>query len=297
MSGFLPQAGTITGRTRVAGVFGDPVAHSLSPPMHNAAFAELGLDGVYVPFHVRPQHLAAAVAGVRALGLVGVNVTIPHKVTILPLLDEVAKSARLIGAVNTVVNRDGRLEGHNTDGQGFVRSMRAASDVEPADRRVLILGAGGAAQAIAVQMALEGAAEVAVANRTYAKAVSLAEAVSGIAAATTAYALTALTPAVTERYNIVVHTTSWGMAPSDRVPPLLPPELLHPHHLVCDIVYTPQETSLLRAARERGCAVLEGLGMLVHQAALAFELWTEAQAPAYLMERVLREELAKRTNG
>lgn len=287
----------ITGRTRVVGVMADPVAHSMSPPMHNRAFAVRGLDMVYVPLHVKPEALGAAVEAIRALNLVGVNVTIPHKVAIVQHLDTLSEHARFVGAVNTVVNRDGVLEGHNTDGAGFVRSLRKEAQFEPRGRRLLIVGAGGAAQAIAVQLALEGAAELVVANRTVEKAVQLAELVEQAGGSARAVALSELTADVVAACDAIVHTTSWGMAPDNEVPPIVPTEMLHPNLLVCDIVYTPRETSLLRAARERGCAVLPGLGMLVEQAALAFELWTGVEAPVEAMRETLERALAERAEG
>ncbi len=275
----------------------DPVAHSMSPPMHNRAFAVRGLDMVYVPLHVKPKDLGAAVEAIRALNLVGVNVTIPHKVAIVPHLDTLSEHARFVGAVNTVVNRDGVLEGHNTDGAGFVRSLRKEAQFEPRGRRLLILGAGGAAQAIAVQLALEGASELIIANRTFEKAVQLAELVERAGGRARAVAFNELTAQVVAECDAVVHTTSWGMAPESDVPPIIPAEMLHADLLVCDIVYTPRETSLLRAARERGCAVLPGLGMLVEQAALAFELWTGVEAPVDAMRETLEQVLAERAEA
>lgn len=293
----LPGSITITGRTRVIGVMADPVAHSMSPPMHNRAFAVRGLDMVYVPLHVKPKDLGAAVEAIRALNLVGVNVTIPHKVAIVPHLDTLSEHARFVGAVNTVVNRDGVLEGHNTDGAGFVRSLRKEAQFEPRGRRLLILGAGGAAQAIAVQLALEGASELIIANRTFEKAVQLAELVERAGGRARAVAFNELTAQVVAECDAVVHTTSWGMAPESDVPPIIPAEMLHADLLVCDIVYTPRETSLLRAARERGCAVLPGVGMLVEQAALAFELWTGVEAPVDAMRETLEQVLAERAEA
>lgn len=291
----MTNSSFLSGTTRVVGVIGDPVAHSLSPGMHNAAYAAQGLDQVYVAFHVLPERLEQAVQGIRALGLAGVNVTIPHKQNIIPFLDELATSARLIGAVNTVVNRNGILIGHNTDGAGFLESLRTEAGFTPEKCRVLILGAGGAARAIGVQLALSGAARVDIANRTVERAAKLAGFLSAeLNVASAAYGLASLTPALTEPYDLLVQTTSWGMAPHDDVPPLLDPEALHPHALIADIVYTPQETSLLRAARERGCRTLEGLGMLVHQAALAHELWTGQKAPVAVMYTALKEQLARR---
>lgn len=285
----------IDGTTRIAGVIGDPVAHTLSPPMHNAAFTALGLAWVYVPFRVAPERLGDAVRAVRALNLAGLNVTIPHKVAVLDFLDELDESARLIGAVNTIVNRDGRLIGYNTDGAGFLRSLRVDAGAEPRGRSVLLLGAGGAARAIGVQLALEGAARIDIANRTVDRAKALADhLIQSVGVQARAYGLSDLGPHLVGGYDIVIHTTSWGMAPEADVAPLITTEALNAKTLVCDIVYTPRETSLLRAARERGCQVLEGLGMLVHQAALAFELWTGERAPVDVMYNVLESKLAER---
>lgn len=284
----------LSGRTRVAGVFGDPVEHSLSPPMHNAAFAALGLDWVYVPFHVKPEALPAAVRGVAALGMAGVNVTVPHKVAVLDHLDEVDDEARLIGAVNTIVHRAGRLIGYNTDGRGFLRSLEREGATAPKGSSVVILGAGGAAQAIACSLALHGAARVTIANRTPEKARALARRIAPYARAEgISLDPFELAPRLAEA-DILVHTTSLGMYPHHDVLPAVPPELLSPGTLVCDIVYTPRETSLIAAARARGCRVVTGEGMLAYQGAIAFELWTGREAPEEVMLETLRALLAAR---
>lgn len=299
----------IRGTTRVLGVFGDPVEHTLSPSMHNRALAHLGLDYVYVPFHVRPPHLREAVRGVRALGITGVNVTIPHKVAMLEHLDALDPGARLSGAVNTVHNQDGRLVGYNTDGPGFVRSLQEEAGVDPAGKRFVIVGAGGAARAIAVQLALSGAAHIAIVNRTVKNAEVLLEVVRqavaeaahvggdqlGTHAQVVEWADAKGLAQVFAEGRVVINTTSVGMAPKSDVPSVVPPELLHPGQLVCDIVYVPQETSLLKAAKARGCQVLEGLGMLAYQGAIAFEYFTGQVAPVELMRQTLAEALAART--
>ncbi len=284
----------ITGKTKVAGVFGDPVEHSLSPAMHNAAFRRLGMDWVYVPFHVKPEQLGEAVRAVRALGLAGVNVTVPHKVAVMEHLDAVDEEARLIGAVNTVVHRDGRLVGYNTDGRGFLRSLAREAQVDPKGARVLILGAGGAAQAIACSLALHGAGAITIANRTVSKAEALAARVRERAPAR-AVPLAPGDPRFEEALagaEIVVHTTTVGMYPRHQEEPLIPVERLRDGALVCDIVYRPRETALLRAAKARGLRVLTGEGMLAYQGAIAFELFTGRAAPEELMLAVLRERLA-----
>lgn len=284
----------LSGKTKVVGVFGDPVEHSLSPSMHNAAFAALDLDWVYVPFHVKPEALCDAVRGVAALGMAGVNVTVPHKVRVMEHLDEIDDEARLIGAVNTIVNRSGRLVGYNTDGRGFLRSLKRQGGAEPKGARVVILGAGGAAQAIACSLALHGAARVTVANRTRSKAEALADRISAHTSAEgVSLEAKELAPKLAEA-DILVHTTSLGMYPHHDVPPAVPPELLSPTTLVCDIVYTPRETSLIAAARSRGCRVVTGEGMLAYQGAIAFELWTGREAPEKVMLERLRAHLAAR---
>lgn len=286
----------VSGTTAVVGVFGDPVAHSLSPAMHNRAFAALGLDFVYVPFHVRGERLGEAVAAVRALNLVGVNVTVPHKVRVMQFLDEIDAEARMIGAVNTIVHRSGRLVGYNTDGRGFVRSLERQAGRTPRGARVVIFGAGGAAQAIACSMARAGAASVAIANRTREKAEALARLVAAEAPA-------AVLPAAPDdpelrralgAADIVVQATSVGMHPHHEAPPPLPVEAVRPGALVCDIVYNPRVTRLIEAARERGCETLTGEGMLVYQGAIAFELWTGQKAPEELMLATLDELLSAR---
>ncbi|MGI6610233.1 MAG: shikimate dehydrogenase [Limnochordia bacterium] len=289
----------IDGCTRVVGVFGDPVEHTLSPPMQNRAFVAMGLPYVYVPWHVLAQRLADAVSAIRALGLAGVNVTIPHKVAVMGLLDELTPEARLIGAVNTIENRDGWLVGHNTDGPGFLRSLTGEAGVSPQDRRVLLLGAGGAARAIAVQMLLAGVHSLVLANRTLERARQLQQLLGGVAPQT----LVEVVPLDTSSSaflwelstaDILVNTTSAGMYPHHTEPALLSAALLRSELLVCDIVYSPRRTSLLVEAERAGCTVLPGLGMLAHQGAMAIEIWTGRKAPVQLMKETLDEELARR---
>ncbi len=287
----------LTGETTVVGVFGDPVAHSLSPLMHNRAFAELGLNWVYVPFHVKPDALGGAVNGVRALGLAGVNVTVPHKVAVMAHLDEIDEEAQAIGAVNTIVNKAGRLVGYNTDGRGFLRSMERQSGRTVEGARVVVIGAGGAAQAILCSLAHKGAASIAVANRTIEKArrlVGTLAKVFGQEARSMEHGSSDERKALSEA-DIVIHTTTVGMHPRHDEAPPISVDVLRPETLVCDIVYNPRETALIRAARSRGCDVLTGEGMLVYQGAVAFELWTGTTAPDELMLTTLRAALDQRS--
>jgi shikimate dehydrogenase len=268
----------IDGRTRVYGILGRPVAHSLSPAMHNAAFAHLGLKAVYVPFEV--ADLPQAVAGLRGLRIAGVSVTIPFKEEILPLLDEVVGPAARMGAVNTVVNQDGRLVGHNTDWLGAVTALKEHIVLE--DRRVLILGAGGAARAIVYGLRAEGA-RVSLTDVEWPKAERLARELGA----------EALTPKEAEDCpaEILINATPVGMEPRTGEIPF-PPEALGRFRLVMDIVYRPLQTRLLTEATARGCEVVDGLRMLIHQGAAQFSLWTGRPAPVEVMAEAAYAALA-----
>lgn len=287
----------ISGKTRVCGILGDPVEHSFSPAMHNAAFRAAGLDYVYVPFPVKPADLGRAVEAVRALGLAGVNVTIPHKEAVLPLLDELSNEAGLIGAVNTIVNRGGRLLGDNTDGRGFLRSLRESAGCDPAGRTALVLGAGGAARAVAVQLALAGAARLLLANRSRARSAELALFIkekTGTEAEIIGWPAgegETLPGEILQSADLVVQATSLGMSPAIATAPPLPFGQFRPGQFACDLVYNPAETRFLREAARAGAAVVDGLGMLLYQGALAFELWTGAAAPVEVMRKALEEVL------
>ena len=274
--------------TKLYGIFGYPIGHSLSPLMHNTAFTHHGIDAVYLPFAVHPAHLESAVKAIVALPMHGVNVTIPHKQAVMAWLDDLSPEARLIGAVNTIHLRDGRLYGSNTDGVGFLRSLaEAGSQVE--DCTVLLLGAGGAARAIAVQLCLAGIRRLILANRTPSRAEELAaflqQNISHADISVITMGETALATHLPYT-DIVVNATSIGM--HDHDPMILPSTELGPRHLVCDIVYRPLQTRLLRAAQRQGARTVDGLGMLLHQGAQAFEIWTAQAFPiALIRERLL----------
>lgn len=268
------MSASVTGRTRVAGVIGDPVRHSLSPVLHNAAFAALRLDWVYVAFPVAAGRAGAALDAMRTLDLAGLSVTMPHKTDVAAACDDLTPDAAALRSVNTVVPMGGgRLLGDSTDGDGFVRSMREAGH-DPGGRRVLILGAGGAARAVALAMGREGSAVTVAARRPEAAAEAAALAPGGEAVGWDSLAL--LAPAA----EVLVNATPVGMT-SDGLP--VDPAALHPAQLVADLVYHPRETPLLEAASAAGAATLDGLGMLVHQAALALERWTGEKAPVGVM--------------
>jgi shikimate dehydrogenase len=286
----VPSGAGPTGRTRLAAVIGQPVRHSRSPLLLNAAFRATDLDWVYVAFEVAPGSVPAAFDGVRALGVAGLSVTMPHKEAAAEAVDVLSDDARLLGAVNCVVNTDGLLAGHNTDGPGFVASLDAESGFSPAGARCVVVGAGGAARSIVVGLARAGAAQVAVVNRTAERA-AVAAALAGpvgivVPSADAGDAIGAA--------DLVVNATSVGMGdPSpDDVPFAV--EALHEGQVVVDIVYQPLTTPLLDEARRRGAIAVDGLGMLVHQAAVAFELWTGVKAPVDAMAAAVRADLAPR---
>lgn len=271
----------IDGATRLIGLLGSPVAHSKSPAIHNAAFAATGVNAAYLAFEVAPEKLEAAAAGLVALGAAGWNVTMPHKTAMAALCDELSPAARIVGAVNTVVVRDGRLTGHITDGSGFTAALTDRG-FNPAGKQVALFGAGGAARAAAVQLALDGAAQLAIFNRTAAKARMLAETIAAeTGCAARAYALDdveALRAAVTEA-DLVINGTKLGMAPHPETCVLPDARWLARRPVVADFVYNPLQTRLLVMAAKAGCPTLDGLAMLLWQGAQAFALWTGRPMP------------------
>jgi len=278
----------LSGKTTVVGIIGSPVSHSLSPVMHNAAFAALALDWVYVPFPVPPERLPEAVAGLAALGVAGFNVTIPHKVAVIPLLDRISPEAELIGAVNTVAVRDGLLTGFNTDGSGLLAALAEKLDFSAAGKSVLVLGAGGAARSAAAALASAGAARVALVNRSPGKGEALVglmqERLPGCAL--TADPLARLAdPGYLGSFDLLVNTSSVGMA-GDSFPGL---DLggLRAGCAVYDMVYAPPLTPLLEGAAACGLPAANGLGMLVAQGEAAFAIWTGRKPPKGCMERAL----------
>jgi shikimate dehydrogenase len=285
------NAGRVTGRTAVYGILGWPVDHSASPAMHNAAFAHFGIDAVYVPFPVAPEGLASGVAGLRALGVRGVNVTVPHKEAILPLLDAVEADARALGAVNTIVRDGDRLVGSNTDGPGLVRSLGEAG-VDVKGRRVTVLGAGGAARASVVGLARAGAARIVVAARRPDQADAIRRALQPTICDTPIDAC-AMDTDLAARFaatDLLVQATSATLGDTPTAQSFtsaLPLDALPAKAAVVDLVYKPLETTLLHAARARGLQGVDGLGMLLHQGALAFERWTGHPAPVDVMRRAL----------
>lgn len=278
----------ITGSTRIVGIFGDPVAHSLSPLMQNAALRAAGIDAVYVPFHVTAAQLGDAVRAVRSLRLVGVNLTIPHKEAACSLVDELDPAAALIGAVNTVVQRDGRLIGCNTDGIGLLRAIREELGIDIRGKRVLVLGAGGAARAAVVSLAGAGAAWLGLANRTPQRAENLlAELAPKLAG--TAFAALPLEPGLASRLgegvDLLVNSSAVGL--KGEVFGFSVACCLRAGGAVYDMVYGRNPTPLVRSARAAGFPAADGLGMLIGQGEEAFRLWFGDFPPAGCMRAAL----------
>ncbi|UKS30415.1 shikimate dehydrogenase [Paenibacillus sp. HWE-109] len=286
----MEKSRTIDSHTILYGVFGDPIRHSRSPIMLNRAFQEAGINAVYAAFHVRPDELGNAVRGIRALGYRGINVTIPHKVEVMSYLDEIDEGASIVGAVNTIVNEAGKLVGYNTDGIGYVRSLKEETGIVLSGKRVLLLGAGGAARGVAYALAKEGVACIYIANRTKERAIELAETIS-VYTKTVGLGLDELGDIVDE-VDFVLNTTSAGMHPHvDELP--MPVELLREHHLVSDLIYNPRITRFLREAEAKGARIHGGLGMFIYQGAFAFEYWTGTPAPVAAMRQVVEQSLAE----
>lgn len=262
------------------GVMGDPVIQSKSPVMHQAALRASGLAGSYVPLHVEARCLEEAILGVRALGFRGVNVTVPHKVDCIPFLDEVDEGAMAIGAVNTIVNDGGRLKGYNTDGIGYIRSLKEEAVSDLAGKNVLVLGSGGAARGIVHALLGENPGRITVANRTADKARSLAAEWSGLGplAGCGMEEIAGILPEI----DILINTTSVGMYPHPGQTPI-DPALLPSGIVVSDLIYNPLKTELLIRAEQKGCRIHNGLGMFVYQGGYAFEYWTGLTAPVEAM--------------
>ncbi len=273
---------TITGTTRVAGVIGDPVRHSLSPVIHNAAFAEAGLDWTFVAFEVIDGDAPRAVSGARALGIDGLSVTMPHKATVIEALDRLSPTASKLGAVNAIVREGTEFVGHSTDGAGLIDALQFDEGFSPAGKRCAVIGAGGAARAVILALAEAGAASVIVVNRTAANA-ELAALLAG------PVGIVGAEESASDA-DLVVNATPLGMIGNDV--PAIDASLFHANQLVVDLVYAPPLTPTIQAARAAGAHAVGGLGMLVHQAAHAFTLWTGQEAPLPAMSAAAMAALA-----
>jgi shikimate dehydrogenase len=272
----------------IVAVFGQPVAGNPTQYMMEKAFAQVGLDWRYLTLEVAPEGLADAIRGMRAMGFRGCNLTIPHKVEVIKHLDRASEAATLMGAVNCVNRVGNELIGDNTDGKGFVQSLRDVTD--PAGRNIVVLGAGGAARAMAVEVGLAGAAQITVVNRGEARGQELAKLVNDNVHVPTRFVKWEGNYEVPPESEVVINATSIGLGDADaRVPLVI--ETLEPDMVVADVIFNPPETRLIRDARQRGCQTLDGLGMLVNQAVIAFKIWTLRDADATVMRDALEEFL------
>lgn len=265
----------------VYGIFGYPISHSLSPFFQNEAFKALGINGVYLPFEVKPDALQGAAAALRCLGIKGVNITIPHKQAIIPFLDSVEGDAALTGTVNTVLHREGKLIGYSTDGEGFLLSLRLEAGVDPRGKHVVILGAGGAARAVAFRLVQEGVEALYLVNRNKERARTLQEDLQtrlGFKAACCGFSDPEINEAAANA-DLVINATALGMYPAAGECPPFPLDMCPAGCLICDLVYRPRETLWLKKAGERGLPVLGGLGMLIYQGMLSCKIWTGRMPP------------------
>lgn len=276
--------------SRLTGSFATPADENPTVAMIEAAYRHHGIDARYINCEVAPEHLGDAVRGARAMGWIGFNCSIPHKVAVIAHLDGLAPSAAIIGAVNCAVHRDGRLIGENTDGQGFVASLREV--VDPAGKAVVLLGAGGAARAIAVETALAGAASITVVNRDAGRGADLVALINGKTPARADLVAWNGSYAVPATAGILVNATSIGLFPDVEARPDLVPDSLRPGLIVADVIPNPPRSRLIRDAEARGCTVLDGLGMLVNQGVISIRLWTGVDAEPKVMRREVEEIFA-----
>jgi len=280
----------ISGKTKVCAVIGDPVEHSLSPCIHNAAFQYLALNYVYVAFKVRPEELEAAVQGIRGLKIRGLNLVMPLKIDIMQHLHRLDKSAKTVGAVNTILNDNGELVGYDTDGIGALMALRANKQ-DPANKQIVILGAGGAARAISYSLAGE-ARELVILNRTLERAEILAKELTNVFGNKVMFGglSTSYLKKEMKDTDILINATPVGMRPNEAKTPV-DRDLLRPDLVVFDLVYHPLETRLLKEAKSIGAKTIDGINMLVHQGAVSFEIWTGEKAPVNVMTKAARKKL------
>ncbi|MGC9516903.1 MAG: shikimate dehydrogenase [Methanomicrobiales archaeon] len=277
----------ITGKTNVVGLIGDPVEHSLSPIMHNAAFKKLKLDYVYVPFNVKSDNLTKSIIGAQNLNIKGLNVTIPHKRTIMDLTDFLDQSAQLIGAVNTIKFEDNMIKGYNTDGIGLVKSLEEITSIK--NKKIIITGAGGAARAAAFEMVLHNSGEIIIANRTPEKAVKLRDDIIGsIGGDVDALDLGSKFKKELDNADILIDTTPIGMYPHVKEKPVASAEDMHPDLIVMDLVYNPLKTGLLTEAEKIGAKTISGIKMLIYQGIESFHIWTGIKPPVKIFETALK---------
>ena len=278
----------INGSTVLVGVIGNPVKHSLSPVILNAAFREAKINWVYTAFETPEEKLADAIGGIRALGIAGLSVTMPHKARVCSLLDEISDSAQSLGAVNCIVNDAGNLKGHNTDGDGFLDAVKHDAGLDVAGKKVLVIGSGGSARSIIYSLGKAEAREIAVINRTKNKALDALE----LAGSVGRYVEENEISKVVSEADLVVNATPVGMSDTEGTSSFpLEPNLLTKGQLAVDLIYHPISTPWMEALRDRGVEVHGGLSMLIFQAAKAFKLWTDKDAPVEAMRKAALDEI------
>lgn len=276
-------------RAELTGVFGDPVDDNPTGIVEEAAFAVKNLNYRYLTIKVLPEDLETAMKSVRIFGMKGINLTMPHKIKVLPYLDELSPAAAIIGAVNTVIHKDGKLYGENTDGKGFVTALKNTGE-SLKGKKVTILGAGGAARAIAAECGLNGAEQIYIINRSAEKGRELASLLNGHTDTKAEFILWEKGVKIPEETEILINATSVGFSPDVNSRPDIDYNTISSDMCVCDVVFNPAETLFLKAAEEKGAKTVNGLGMLVQQAALNFTLWTEKEAPVDVMREALKKE-------
>jgi shikimate dehydrogenase len=280
----------VNGSTQILAVIGHPVAHSFSPQMHNAAIRALGMNLCYVAFHVRPEEVGAAMAGMRAFNLLGLNVTVPHKQAVMPYLDEISEEARRVGAVNTLHHKDGRLIGYNTDVYGILESLKRTAGLDPLPETAAVLGASGAARGVVYGLCTKPEVKrILIFNRTVEKAEKLAGEMSAwTSARLEAHPLTdAALRELLQEAGLLINANSVGMRPRPEESPVGDGAGLHPGLTVYDIVFNPLETLLVRQARAAGARGYGGIEMLIYQGAKSFEIWTGRYPPVEAMKAAL----------
>lgn len=277
----------IQGTTTLIGLLGYPLKHSKSPHMHNTAFEALGLDHVYMAFEVQDGFIKEGVEAMKILNAKGFNVTMPHKKKVMEFLDEISEDAKLIGSVNTVKNSNGRLIGYNTDGKGFVKALEE-NRVDFKNKKIVLAGGGGAARAVATQLALDGAGEIVIFNRTLSSAEEIIDNINKNVLSCRGTALELNEERMRKEIQdsaILVNCTSLGMKSTIDQSVISSPEGLHKDLFVADIVYNPEKTKLLKIAEEAGCRYMNGLMMMIWQGAIAFKIWTGKDMPVELIKK------------
>lgn len=280
----------VNGHTRLAGFFASPAKHSLSPTLHTTSFEELGINAVYLAFDIKPNQLEDAINSIRTLNMMGVNLSMPHKVNAIPFMDELSEEATLIGAINTIVHKDGKLIGYNTDGFGFMESLRV-NQVPIKNQTMTILGAGGAATAIVVQAALDGFKEIHLFSRPGERFNDMQQKIKELSKKVTCkitisnlFDLLALKKAISQSH-LLVNSTSVGMTNDDSL--ITDDSIFREDLVVYDVIYNPRETKLLKQAKEYGCQTINGLDMLLYQGAKAFNLWTNEDMPVKKAKEII----------